>query len=114
MTPICNECAATNTALNLSISGRQLCDICIGHEDRDYMQRVNEVSMYVFKNCVRNASGTFVLAAHVTVGRSELAPNKIEVMVQFDHSIWKGSVYSKTFPVLCVLKRSKKIDTEEL
>lgn len=113
MTPICNACASLGT-LNLSISGRNLCDRCIGRDDENFMRAVNQVSMYVFKNCVRNASGTFVLAAHVTTGRSELAPDKVEVIVQFDHSVWTGSVTTKVLPVPIVLKRVKKIDTEIL
>ncbi len=113
MTPTCNVCQAKGTT-SLSLSGNSVCDRCIGTADIIYMQRVNEVSLYAFKNHVRNATGTFVLPAYVVVGRQELAPDKVEVIVQFDHSVWNGSARSKTFPVMVVLKRSKKIDTEEL
>ena len=114
MTPMCNTCANTGVALSLGLSGNNLCDRCIGANDLIYMQRVNEVSLYAFKNHVRNSTGTFVLPAHVVVGRQELAPDKVEVTVQFDHSVWTGNARTKVLPVMVTLKRSKKIDTEEL
>jgi hypothetical protein len=107
MNAICNECALQDYSVSLSVGGQMLCDKCIGAEDEKHMRKVNTVSMYVFKNHVSNLTKTFVLPANVCLGRSDLAPDKVEVMVVFDHSIWQGTTTAKVFPTMITLKRTK-------
>jgi hypothetical protein len=109
MNPICNLCGRLEqSGLIYGFTGKLLCRECIGDEDKEYMKQLNSISMLLFKNHVSNPTKTFTLPAAVVTGRSELAPDKTEVQVVFDNSVWRGVTYDRVFPIEITLKRTKK------